>query len=50
MEPVAILDHPSGLELNLVLNAPRANEPNILMDVAEKSRRRSDSSPTLGSR
>ena len=22
-EPVAILDHPSGLELNLVLNAPR---------------------------
>jgi len=35
-EPVAILEHPSGLELNLVLNAPRASEPNILMDVAEK--------------
>src|SRR5712691_3219848 len=35
-EPVAILDHPSGVELNLVLNAPNANEPNILMDVPEK--------------
>ena len=35
-EPVAILDHPSGVELNLVLNAPNAKEPNILMDVPEK--------------
>jgi lactoylglutathione lyase len=35
-EPVAILDHPSGLEVNLVLNAPSASEPNILMDVADK--------------
>jgi lactoylglutathione lyase len=35
-EPVAILDHPSGVEINLVLNAPKAHEPNILMDVAEK--------------
>src|SRR2546427_4227354 len=35
-EPVAILDHPSGTELNLVLNAPNANEPNILMDIPEK--------------
>ena len=35
-EPVAILEHPSGLELNLVLNAPNASEPNILMDVPEK--------------
>lgn len=35
-EPVAILLHPSGLELNLILNAPRASEPNILMDVPEK--------------
>lgn len=35
-EPVAILDHPSGVEINLVLNAPKANEPNILMDVPEK--------------
>ncbi len=35
-EPVAILEHPSGLEVNLVLNAPSATEPNILMDVAEK--------------
>ena len=35
-EPVAILDHPSGLELNLILNAPAADEPNILMDVPAK--------------
>ena len=35
-EPVAILEHPSGLEVNLVLNAPSATEPNILMDVSEK--------------
>lgn len=35
-EPVAILDHPSGIELNLVLNAPSKDAPNILMDVPEK--------------
>src|SRR5438552_17361310 len=35
-EPVAILDHQSGVELNLVLNAPSANEPNVLMDVHVK--------------
>ena len=35
-EPVAILDHASGLELNLVLNAQDATAPNILMDVPEK--------------
>jgi lactoylglutathione lyase len=35
-EPVAILDHPSGVEINLVLNAPGAREPNVLMDVPEK--------------
>ena len=35
-EPVAILDHPSGVELNLILNAPAADEPNILMDVPGK--------------
>ena len=35
-EPVAILDHPSGVELNLVLNAPNASEPNVLMDIPEK--------------
>ena len=35
-EPVAILQHESGLELNLILNAPTASEPNILMDIAEK--------------
>lgn len=35
-EPVAILEHPSGVEINLVLNAPKASEPNVLMDVPEK--------------
>ncbi len=35
-EPVAILDHPCGVEINLVLNAPAASAPNILMDVPEK--------------
>jgi lactoylglutathione lyase len=35
-EPVAILEHPSGLELNLILNAASASEPNILMDVPGK--------------
>lgn len=35
-EPVAILEHPSGVEINLVLNAPNAKEPNILMDIPEK--------------
>lgn len=35
-EPVAILEHPCGLEVNLVLNASHASEPNVLMDVREK--------------
>jgi lactoylglutathione lyase len=35
-EPVAILAHPSGVELNLVLNAPDASTPNALMDVPHK--------------
>ena len=35
-EPVAILDHPSGIEINLVLNAPEAVTPNVLMDGPEK--------------
>lgn len=36
-EPVAILVHRSGLELNLVLNAPLASTPNVLMDVPVKA-------------
>jgi lactoylglutathione lyase len=35
-EPVAILEHPSGIEINLVLNAPDPDAKNILMDVPEK--------------
>lgn len=36
-EPVAILMHPSGVEINLVLNAPSPNTPNVLMDVPVKA-------------
>lgn len=35
-EPVAVLMHPAGVEINLVLNAPIAKEPNVLMDIPEK--------------
>ena len=35
-EPVAILIHPSGVEVNLILNAAEASVPNVLMDVEEK--------------
>jgi lactoylglutathione lyase len=35
-EPVAILQHPSGLEINLVLNATLADAPNVLMDGPDK--------------
>ena len=35
-EPVAVLDHPSGLEVNLILNAANADAANVLMDVSEK--------------
>ena len=35
-EPVAILEHPCGLEVNLVLNAKEPQAENVLMDVPEK--------------
>lgn len=35
-EPVAILEHPSGLEINLVLNAKDPTAKNVLMDVPDK--------------
>lgn len=35
-EPVAIMEHPSGVNINLILNADTKNEDNILMDVADK--------------
>jgi lactoylglutathione lyase len=35
-EPVAAMRHPSGLELNFILNAPDANAANVLMDGAQK--------------
>ncbi|MFN0040320.1 MAG: VOC family protein [Burkholderiales bacterium] len=36
-EPVAILEHPCGVEINLVLNAPSPQTPNVLMDVPVKA-------------
>ena len=36
-EPVAVMEHPSGININFILNAsPDASEQNILSDVAEK--------------
>jgi lactoylglutathione lyase len=35
-EPVAILRHAAGVEINLVVNAALPVTPNILMDVPEK--------------
>ncbi len=36
-EPVAVMEHPSGVNINFILNAsPDASPDNILMDVAEK--------------
>jgi lactoylglutathione lyase len=35
-ERVVILEHPSGVEINLIPNAQEASEPNVLMDVPVK--------------
>jgi lactoylglutathione lyase len=35
-EHVAAMRHPSGLELNFIVNAPDANAPNVLMDIPDK--------------
>ncbi len=35
-EPVAILSHPAGVEINLILNAAVATNENVLMDVPDK--------------
>lgn len=35
-EPVAVLRHPAGIEINLVLNASNSDSENVLMDVADK--------------
>jgi len=35
-EPVAIMEHPSGVVINLILNANSGNNENILMDIPEK--------------
>ena len=35
-EPVAILSHPSGVEINLILNATKPATDNVLMDIDEK--------------
>ena len=35
-EPVAIMEHPSGVNINLILNANTKSNENILMDLPEK--------------
>lgn len=35
-EPVAIMEHPSGVNINFILNANDADTLNLLMDVPEK--------------
>lgn len=35
-EPVAIMKHPSGVNINFILNADSGSAENILMDVPEK--------------
>ncbi len=35
-EPVAIMKHPAGIEINFILNAPESETPNVLMDVEGK--------------
>ena len=35
-EPVAIMSHPSGIEINFILNAADTSTQNVLMDVKEK--------------
>jgi lactoylglutathione lyase len=36
-EPVAVMEHPSGININFILNAsPEASETNILSDAREK--------------
>jgi lactoylglutathione lyase len=35
-EPVAVMEHPSGVNINFILNANSASSENILMDIAEK--------------
>lgn len=35
-EPVAVMEHPSGVNINFILNANTVIDKNILMDVSEK--------------
>lgn len=35
-EPVAIMEHPSGANINFILNAAKECDTNMLMDVPEK--------------
>ncbi len=35
-EPVAIMEHPSGVNINFILNADTKTDENILMDISDK--------------
>jgi len=36
-EPVAIMEHPSGININFILNADSGITKNILMDISERN-------------
>ena len=35
-EPVAIMEHPSGININFILNASEDRQQNVLMDIPDK--------------
>lgn len=35
-EPVAVMEHPSGVNINFILNASDVEKQNVLMDIPEK--------------
>lgn len=35
-EPVAVMEHPSGININFILNASAGKKQNVLMDVPDK--------------
>ena len=35
-EPVAVMEHPSGININFILNAANSESKNVLMDIPEK--------------
>lgn len=36
-EPVAVMEHPSGININFILNGDADSDTNVLMDIPEKN-------------